>query len=158
MLKSALRGAIAGAAAVCLMDLVTTAMFDRQDPALTKREEAARPNKQPALSNLVDMLDEETGADLSQEQRDSLVPILHYALGVVPGAIYGVLHRAPLVRSFNGAFYGVALWAINDEYLNSRLGLAAPFDAYPPETHARGLLGHLVLGITTDTGISLLGG
>ena len=158
MLTSALRGAIAGAAAVWLMDLVTSAMLDRQDPAVTRREKAAWPNSQPALSNLVDRLDDQTGTDLSQEQRDSLVPILHYALGVVPGAIYGVLRHAPVVSWVNGAFYGVALWAINDEYLNSRLGLSGPFAAYPAETHARGLVGHLVLGITTDTGISLLGG
>jgi len=140
------------------MDLVTTAMFDRQDPKVTKREEKARPNNQPALTNLVDRLAEQTGAELTQEQSESLVSILHYALGVVPGAIYGVLRGVPLARSVNGAFYGVALWAINDEYLNTRLGLAGPFDAYPAETHLRGLVGHLVLGITTDTGISLLGG
>ena len=155
---SAVRGAIAGAVAVWLMDLVTTAMLDRQDPKVTKREEAARPNDQPALTNLVDRLAEQTGAELNQEQSDSLVTILHYALGIVPGAIYGVLRSVPLLRSVNGAFYGVALWAINDEYLNTRLGLAGPFDAYPPETHLRGLIGHVVLGITTDTGISLLGG
>lgn len=158
MLISAFRGAIAGAVAVWLMDLVTTAMFDRQDPTVTKREEAARPNDQPALANLVDRLEEQTGAELNKEQRESLVPILHYALGVVPGAIYGVLRGLPLARSVNGAFYGIALWAINDEYLNTRLGLAGPFDAYPAETHLRGLVGHIVLGITTDTGISVLGG
>jgi len=158
MIVSAVRGAIAGAVAVWLMDLVTSAMLDRQDPKVTKREEAARPNDQPALVNLVGRLEEQTGARLNREQRDSLVPILHYALGVVPGAIYGVLRGVRLARSVNGAFYGVALWAINDEYLNTRLGLAGPFDAYPPETHLRGLIGHIVLGITTDTGISLLGG
>ena len=158
MLISAVRGAVAGAVAVWLMDLVTTAMLDHQDPKVTRREEAARPNDKPALTNLVDRLEEQTGADLNQEQSESLVMILHYALGIVPGAIYGALRRVPVVGSINGAFYGVALWAINDEYLNSRLGLAGPFDAYPPETHLRGLIGHVVLGITTDTGISLLGG
>jgi len=140
------------------MDLVTTAMLDHQDPKVTKREERARPNNKPALANLVDRLEEQTGTELNQEQSESLELILHYALGVVPGAIYGVLRQVPLVRSINGAFYGVGLWAINDEYVNTRLGLAGPFDAYPAETHLRGLLGHIVLGITTETGISLLGG
>jgi hypothetical protein len=158
MLISAVRGAVAGAVAVWLMDLVTTAMLDRQDAKVTKREEKARPNGQPALANLVDRLAEQTGAELNKEQSESLELILHYALGVVPGAIYGVTRRVPVVGSVNGAFYGVALWAINDEYLNTRLGLAGPFDAYPAETHLRGLVGHVVLGITTETGISLLGG
>jgi uncharacterized membrane protein YagU involved in acid resistance len=158
MLMSALRGAIAGAAAVWMMDLVTTAMFERQGSKVTKREEAARPNDQPALVNLIDRLEDQSKVDLSAEQRESLLPLLHYALGVVPGAVYGVLHRAPLVRSANGAIYGVLLWALNDEYLNTKLGLAGPYDAYPVETHLRGLFGHIVLGITTDTGISILGG
>ena len=52
----------------------------------------------------------------------------------------------------------MAVWAVNDEYLNTRLGLAGPFAAYPIETHFRGLVGHVVLGVATDTGISLLGG
>jgi hypothetical protein len=54
--------------------------------------------------------------------------------------------------------YGFLLWAINDEYLATRLGIAAPPEAYPPETHLRGLVGHLVLGVVTDTGIDVLGG
>jgi hypothetical protein len=37
--------------------------------------------------------------------------------------------RLPLVRAARGLVYGTALWAVNDEYLNSALGLSAPFDA-----------------------------
>jgi uncharacterized membrane protein YagU involved in acid resistance len=158
MLISALRGAVAGAAAVWLMDLVTTAMFDRQDPKVTRREEKARPNDQPALANLVDRLEAQANIELTDEQRESLLAVLHYALGVVPGAMYGVIRRVPVLGSVNGVVYGVALWALNDEYLNTKLGLAGPFGAYPLETHWRGLVGHVVLGITTETGISLLGG
>jgi uncharacterized membrane protein YagU involved in acid resistance len=157
MIVSALRGAIAGAAAVWLMDLVTSALLERQSPTVTKREEAARPNDQTALVNLVDRLEQHTGVELTKDQRESLVPVLHYALGVVPGAIYGVFRRVPVLGSVNGVAYGLALWALNDEYLNSRLGLSAPFSAYPLETHWRGLVGHVVLGITTETGISVLG-
>lgn len=52
----------------------------------------------------------------------------------------------------------LALFAVNDEYLNTRLGLVGPIEAYPPETHLRGLAGHAVLGVGTETGIQLLGG
>ena len=107
MLISALRGALAGAAAVWLMDLVTTAMLDHQGPDVTEREEAARPNEQPALVNLVDRLEERTGVELSDDQRESLVTVFHYALGVVPGAMYGVLRSgcrwpAPATASLYG--------------------------------------------------------
>ena len=38
------------------------------------------------------------------------------------------------------------------------VGLSAEPDAYPPETHLRGLVGHLVLGAVTSSGIDALGG
>lgn len=159
VLRDVFRGALAGAAAVWLMDLVTTAMLERQPPDVTEREEAARPNGKPALVNLVERLESEYEVELSEEQRDSLVQLLHYGLGVFPGALYGVLRsRVPLVGTANGLLYGLLLYAVNDEYLNSRLGFAAPFGAYPIESHWRGLVGHAVLGAATDTGIELLGG
>ena len=159
MLIDALRGAIAGAAATWLMDLVTTAMLNRQTEEVTEREEAARPNDQPALVNLVGRLETLAGVELSEEQRDSLAQLLHYGVGVVPAAGYAVLRRhVPLVSAGSGALFGLLLFAINDEYLNTRLGLAGPFDAYPVETHLRGLVGHVVFGAATDAGIELLGG
>ena len=159
MLIDAARGALAGTAAVWLMDLVTTALLDRQSAEVTEREEAARPNEQPALVNLVDRLEEQSGVRLSSEQRESFTQVLHYALGVVPGALYGVFRkRLPFVGAGNGLLYGVTVWAINDEYVNRALGLAGPVSAYPAETHWRGLVGHFVLGVATDTGITLLGG
>lgn len=159
VMRDAFRGALAGAAAVWLMDLVTTQMLDRQSPEVTQREEAARPNGKPALINLIERLEAEYEVELSDQQRDSLVQLLHFGLGVFPGALYGALRsRVPLIGAANGLFYGLLSYAVNDEYLNSRLGLAGPFGAYPVETHWRGLVGHAVLGVATDTGIELLGG
>jgi hypothetical protein len=37
------------------------------------------------------------------------------------------------------------------------VGFAGPSGAYPPETHSRGFVGHAVLGVTSDTGLALLG-
>lgn len=158
-LRDAFRGALAGAAAVWLMDLVTKAMLDAQPREVTEREEAARPNGKPALANLVERLEAEYDVELSEEQRDSLIQLIHGGLGVFPGAIYGLLRsRVPMLGAGNGALYGLLLYVVNDEFLNTRLGLAGPFSAYPIETHLRGLIGHLVLGVATDTGIELLGG
>ncbi len=159
VVRDAFRGALAGAAAVWLMDLVTTAMLDGQPSEVTQREKAARPNGKPALVNLVERLESEYGVELSDEQRDSLVQLLHYGLGVFPGALYSVLRsRVPLVGTANGLLYGLLLYGVNDEYVNSRLGFAAPFGAYPIESHWRGLVGHAVLGAATDTAIDLFGG
>ncbi len=153
------RGALAGAAATWLMDQVTTAMMSSQKAQVTAREEAAQPNGKGALENLVDRVEGALDMPLDDKQRSMALQALHYGLGMAPGALYAVLrHRLPLIGAGGGLLYGAALWAINDEWLNSALGLAAPFGDYPTETHIRGLVGHLALGGATDSILDLLGG
>jgi hypothetical protein len=159
LIGDALRGAMAGAIATWLMDLTTSGMLQAQAPATTRREEAARPNGKGAVENLVDRIDSGLGWSLPESQRSLVIQLVHLGLGIGPGAFYGVLRgRVPLVGSGAGVAYGVLLWALNDEYLNTTLGLARPFDAHAAETHWRGLVGHVVLGAATDTGIVVLGG
>jgi hypothetical protein len=155
----AIRGAMAGAAATWVMDLVTTGIYSQQSEAVTARETAARPRGQPSAANLVDLVTGRLGIALNREQRDAAIQAAHYALGVVPGVLYAIFrNRLPLLGAARGLVYGAVLFAVNDEYLNTRLGLAAPPEAYPMETHLRGLVGHLVLGVATDAGIDVLGG
>ncbi|HWH37449.1 MAG TPA: DUF1440 domain-containing protein [Candidatus Limnocylindrales bacterium] len=159
MLTDVLRGALAGAVATWLMDQVTTTMLESQPDEVTKREEEARPNGKGTVPNLVDMVEDATGFQVEEESRPQLEMAVHYALGIVPGALYAVLRRrVPLLGAKQGLAYGFLLWALNDEFLNFQLGLAGPPQAYPAETHWRGLVGHLVLGGATDTTIDLLGG
>lgn len=159
MIRDALRGAIAGAAATWLMDLVTTGMFAIQPPEVTKREEAARANGKSSVANLIDRAEAETGIKVPEARRPMVEQAVHYALGVAPGAVYGVVRRyVPFARLGRGLAYGLVLFVVNDEYMNTKLGLAGPMVAYPPETHLRGLAGHAVLGVATETGIQLLGG
>jgi uncharacterized membrane protein YagU involved in acid resistance len=159
MLIDALRGALAGTVAVWLMDLVTTTLLDRQPEEITERENQARPNGQPAVMNLLDRFEAQSGVELSDEQRDSLAEVIHYGLGVVPAALYAVARRSlPVVGAGRGVLFGMLVFLVNDEYLNSALGLAGPFDAYPLETHWRGLVGHAVYGVATDAALDLLGG
>jgi hypothetical protein len=155
----ATRGGVGGLVGTWLMDLVTTGLLEGQSSASKRREEAARPNGKSSVENLVDRVDASLGLGLGESQRASAAQAIHFGLGVLPGALYGVLrHRVPLLGARRGLVFGALLWAVNDEYLNSRLGLAGPFEAYPPETHWRGLVGHVVVGMTTDAMIDLLGG
>lgn len=159
MLRDAIRGALAGAAATWLMDQVTTGLYEAQPPEVTKLEAAGRPNGKSSVANLVDRVEAATGFTLPATRRPLVENAIHYALGIVPGAIYGVVRRyLPVARLGRGLAFGLALFAVNDEYLNTKLGLAGPIEAYPPETHLRGLAGHAVLGVGTETGIQLLGG
>lgn len=159
ILGDLIRGGLAGAAGTWAMDQVTTAMYSAQPAEITEQEKQVWPNGQSAVGNLVDRLASATGTELSETQKATASQIVHYGLGVVPGALFAVLRRrVPLVGAAGGLLYGFLLWAINDEWLNTRLGLAAPPDAYPAETHWRGLAGHLVLGAVTNSGTDALGG
>ncbi|MGH2385124.1 MAG: DUF1440 domain-containing protein [Candidatus Limnocylindria bacterium] len=152
------RGAIAGVAATWLMDVATTGVQKLQPAADADREKAAWPNGQSSVANLVDLLAARLRIRLDEASRNSAMTLAHYALGAVPGALYAVTRdRVPFVGVARGGVYGALLWAVNDEIVNTQLGLAGPWSAYPTLTHIRGLIGHLVLGIGTDVGIDLLG-
>lgn len=154
----AVRGAIAGAVATWLMDLVTTGVAEQQSPADQEREAAARPNGETSVGNLIGRIERTTGLHVGEAVRPALSQAIHYGLGIVPGAVYGVLrHRVPGVAAGRGFVYGLVLFVANDEIANTELGLAGPYGAYPLSSHWRGLVGHAVLGVATDTGLDLLG-
>ena len=76
---------------------------------------------------------------------------VHYALGVLPGALYAPLRRRlGGLGAGRGLLYGLGLFLVNDELLAPALGLASGPTAYPWQAHARGLAEHLVLGAATD--------
>ena len=68
------------------------------------------------------------------------------------GVLYSVL-RVPAVRAGRGLAYGTAFWLVVDEGLTPLLGFAPGPLAFPWQTHARGLLGHLVFGAAADTAL-----
>jgi hypothetical protein len=158
LIGDAFRGALAGVAATWAMDQVTTVMLSVQAPEVTKQEEAARANGKSSVTNLVDKVEAQTGLVVPRKRRPLVEQAVHYALGAVPGALYGIARHVPFLRAGNGLFYGLGVYALNDNYVNTKLGLASSPQAYPPETHLRGLAGHAVLGVATETGIQLLGG
>lgn len=157
-MNAAMRGAIAGAVGTWLMDLVTTGVLEGQSKQTLQREKAASPHGKSSIANLIDRIEVTTGIALEPGQRSIAMNAIHFGLGIVPGALYGALRdRVPFLGAGRGVMYGLVLWAVNDEYLNSKLGLAGPFGAYPLESHWRGLVGHIALGVATDTGIDVLG-
>lgn len=155
----ALKGALAGAAGVWLMDLVSTALYQQEPESAKKHEETARAplgGKDPASAAAV-RLAEATGTPLTTVSEGQAATAIHYALGVVPGALYGALrHRLPGSGSGRGLVYGLALFLLNDEVLGPALGLAVPPGDYPWQAHARGLAAHLVLGVATDAALDAL--
>jgi uncharacterized membrane protein YagU involved in acid resistance len=159
MILAAIRGAAAGAAATWVMDLVTTGYLSEQPEEARQQEEAAQPNGQSSVANLLDRIEGRTGLTIAASDRGMASQVMHYGLGIVPAAVYGVIReRVPLVGSARGLLFGMLVFALMDEYLNTQLGLSGPPEAYPAEAHLRGAIGHAVYGLATDTAIELLGG
>ena len=153
------RGAVAGGVATWLMDLVTTGLQEQQTPADAAREKAAQLDGKSSVAHLVDLVERETGFQVGDDLRPNVEMAVHYGLGVIPGAVYGATRRwIPGLGAGRGLVYGLLVFLLNDELLNTVLGLSARPDAYPLSTHLRGVVGHLALGAATDFLIDVTGG
>lgn len=151
------KGALAGAAAVWLMDQVGWFLYRREDPKAILQEKKARVKGMDVAHVAANKMANAFGARLSPKQPNPAGIALHYALGIVPGALYGPLrHRVPGLSSGRGLVYGLGLFLLNDELMNPLLGLASGPTAYPWQAHARGLISHLVVGAATHAGIDAL--
>ncbi len=92
-----------------------------------------------------------SGVSPTDQQLGAGAGLFHYALGMLPGALYGaVRRRRPAAATGSGALYGLVLFVVMDETAAPLTGIAASPGRYPWQAHARGLVAHLVLGITTE--------
>lgn len=84
--------------------------------------------------------------------------VMHYLLGMLPGAAYGALReRMPAVATGRGLLYGFTLFAVQDQVVAPALGLARGPRQYPWQVHARGLVTHLIVGLTMDAVLNAAG-
>jgi hypothetical protein len=151
------KGALAGAAGVWLMDQVGWFLYRREDPRAVLQEEKARVKGMDVAHVAENKMATAFGAKLSPRQPNPAGIAVHYALGIVPGALYGPLRRrVPGLSAGRGLGYGLGLFLLNDELMNPLLGLASGPTAYPWQAHARGLISHLVVGAATHAGIDAL--
>ena len=146
----AVLGALAGTAAVYLMDRVGWWMYRREDPAALQRELEARPDGLDSAHLLARKLGQAIGRDAGREQPSAAGLGVHYALGALPGLGYALVSRRFPVRAGAGLPFGLALFLVNDEISAPLFGLARRPRAYPAQSHLRGLIAHLVLGVATD--------
>ena len=145
------RGAVAGALGVWVMDRVDWWMYDHEDPEARRRTEAVRPGGLDPAHNVVNRVAGALGTELSPRQPHPAGIAVHYMLGIVPGAVYGALRdRVPVVGAGRGLAWGLALTAVEDEGLNTVTGLAARPRDYPWQAHMRSVVAHLVYGVVTD--------
>lgn len=151
------KGAIAGAVGVWALDKVTWWLWDRENPAVLQQEREARPGGLDPAHVMANRAAEVMGTELTPRQPHPAGIAVHYGLGIMPGAAYGALRkRVGGVGAAGGLLYGLGLFLVQDEGLNPILGTSGGPTEYPWQAHARGLVGHLVLGAATHATLDLL--
>ncbi|MDP9409903.1 MAG: hypothetical protein M3P70_05265 [Actinomycetota bacterium] len=89
----AAKGAIAGAVGVWLMDQVTWGMYLREAPEALRQEQEARVRGKDVAHVAAGKLAGAFGLERSSAPSHPAGLVVHYALGVVPGALYAPLRR-----------------------------------------------------------------
>ena len=145
-------GAAAGYLAGQAMDRATTWFYGRQSDESKQREQELLPEGAPVAS--ARKLAGALGIEPTEDQTGTLALALHQSLGQLYGVAAAALTRrgVPPVRA--GLASGAAGFLLVDELANS-LFFTPPPQAYPVESHLRGLVGHLTFGATTGALLAL---
>lgn len=154
MLSDALKGAVAGAIAVWVMDRFDWFDYLHEHPETRERTQQVRPGGMDPAHATANKVAEATGRELTPTAPHPAGQLVHYSLGVGPGALYGALrNRYTVLKTGRGTLYGLGLFLGQDEALNSLTGLAAKPQDYPWQDHARGLKQHLIYGLVMDAAL-----
>ena len=157
VLKEVVKGAIAGAASVWMMDRVTGYMYRNEDPQAYRKEKQAQKGGKYVAFVAADKIANAVGASMTDKQEYVAGKTIHYLLGIMPGALYGLMrHRVKGLDKGYGLLYGLGLFIVMDELVAPLAGLSSGPLAYPWQAHARGLAGHLTVGATTDAAVRVL--
>jgi hypothetical protein len=149
-------GALAGAAGTWALDRVTTYLYEAEPRPVRKREDRAR-GGETAYAAAAEKLARAAGRRLNSRQRERIGTAIHWTLGIGAGALYGALRpRVRPVAVAWGLAYGALVWLLLDEGATTALGLTPGPTAFPWQTHARGLAGHLAYGAVANTALKAL--
>jgi uncharacterized membrane protein YagU involved in acid resistance len=116
----------------------------------------ARPYGKDVAHATVEKVARLVDADVATPQPSRAGIGVHYALGMLPGALYAVARQEiPTLKAGGGALYGFGLFAVNDQVAAPLLGIASGPTEYPWQAHVRGVVSHVVLGMVTEGVLSL---
>ena len=156
-LLTAAMGMVAGAIGVWALDRADYFMWNREDPETRNKTRSVRPHGEPPAGVVVSEAEEATGRELSEEQHDAAQQLVHYAIGVGPAAGYALLRdELPVRGPARGLLYGLGVFLLQDEGINAVTRLGADPRDYPWQAHGRGLVSHLVYGLTTELALNAM--
>lgn len=164
-------GAAAGAVGVWAMDRAGWFMLRTENIRALVRDLQARPDREAAATGIAEQVrsvrgsppfgadaagatataTQVSGVSAPDRRPGPAATAFHYGLGMLPGALYAIARRArPSLGRGCGALYGLGLFVVMDETAAPLSGIASAPARYPWQAHARGLVAHLVLGMTTE--------
>jgi hypothetical protein len=155
-MKGAIRvlfvGAAAGYLAGQVMDQATTWFYGRQSDASKQRENELLPGGAPLATarKLAGVI----GAEPTDDQAGRIALALHQSLGQLYGVVAAALTRRGVAPLAAGVATGAGGFLVVDELANG-LFFTPPPQAYPVESHLRGVVGHLTFGVTTGLLLAL---
>ena len=92
-----------------------------------------------------------TGHHLTKAEKEKAGPAVHFGIGTLLGAVYGVAAETlPTSRLGRGTVYGASVWLFADEIAVPACGLSGSPTKTPLPTHLNALASHVVFGFTTD--------
>jgi hypothetical protein len=137
------------------MDRATTTLHDREAEDAKRRENEVRGGR-TAYETVAEKAAALLGDELDETRRKAIGSAIHWTLGASAGCLYGLLrNRIPRLGPGSGLLFGVAFWLAMDEAALTALGVTPPPPAFPWQTHARGLVGHVVLGAAVEVPFDL---
>lgn len=150
--SKALMGAAAGAVGTWALDRTDWFLWDHVVDEDAKAEtNRVRPYGEPPAHVAVHKAEERLGLDPTPEQHEIAGVAVHYGIGIGPAVLYALgRDKLPFSGVPRGLLYGLGLFLIQDEVLNSASGLGAKPQKYPWQAHARGLISHLAFGVATE--------
>jgi hypothetical protein len=119
-------------------------------PVLSRHQEERMHDQERAHVQVADrIVKSTTGKRLSRARRRDAVPVVHYAIGALAGAAYGVAAEfIPAVRAGYGTGFASILFMGGSQSLIPGFGFGPEKG---PAGQGDGLSGHLVYGATLET-------
>lgn len=152
-----LMGGAAGVAGTWALDRADWFMWRNVDEDARARTNRVRPNGEPPAHVVASKLEQALSLNPTPQQHEITALAVHYGIGIAPAIAYALVRdKLPISGVPRGLLYGLSLFLLQDEILNSVTGLGASPRKYPWQAHARGLVAHLVYGVATELMLELM--
>lgn len=157
-----LKGSVAGVAASVALDQLDWYMWNNLDPETREKTRSVRPERLDPGHVIARKVARAMGTDIEPKGPDNQHPAgvaVHFALGMGPALAYAAMRdRTPALAAGGGTLFGLGLFLVHDEGLNTITGTGAKPQEYPWQAHARGLIAHLVYGLVLEGTMRMIDG